>query len=207
MAALFGAYLAVFVLFSKSFFHTRHLISTEFWFVILCGVGLSWLWEWLLRYLPWKRSSAGVIAALAIVALVLNPSQILLPTLSRNPDMPISEDYLHDMSAVQAYLLSHVQAGDALVSTVYGLYATWEGEPAFGQQLRINSGTTRDEIAAFVQEQASGWIVIDSIRLDMSTLTERSLTTLPQMEYIGNFGDEHVWRWGRRPVASPASAF
>jgi hypothetical protein len=200
MASLFGAYLTVFALFSKTFFHTRHLISTQLWFVALAGVGLSWLWQWLRDQWPAKGAAAGAMAGLLIGVLVLNPSQILLPTLSRNPDMPISEDYLHDMSTVQAYMLSHVQEGDALVSTVYGLYATWEGDPAFGKQLRINSGTSRDEIAAFVQGQESGWIVIDTIRLDMSPLSARSLTTLPQMEYIGNFGDEHVWRWGR-PLA------
>ncbi|HET6846326.1 MAG TPA: hypothetical protein VFH29_05790, partial [Anaerolineales bacterium] len=207
MVSLFAAYLLVFALFSKSFFHTRHLLSTQLWFLAVVGIGLAWIWEWLRGQFAGHRTAAAIIIALMLGALVLNPAQILLPTLSRNPDMPISEDYLHDMSAVQQYLLQHANQGDALISTVYGLYATWEHEPAFGTQLRINSGTSRDEIAGFVQEQESGWIVIDSIRLDMSTLSEHSITSLPRMEYIGYFGDEHVWRWGGARALSSANAF
>jgi hypothetical protein len=203
--SLLCAYLAVFSLFSRTFFHTRHLISTQFWFIVVAGAGLYWLWEWLRRVIPWKGRAITTGLAFGLAVLVANPQQILLPTLSRDPDMPISEDYLHDMSAVQGYLLSHVQEGDALISTVYGLYATWEGTPGFGNQYRIHSGTSRNEIASIVGEEDSGWIVIDSIRLEMSALTERSLASLPQMEYIGSFGDEHVWRWGRPLAGSPAS--
>jgi len=198
--ALFGAYLAVFTLFSKSFFHTRHLISTQFWYVVLVGIGLWWLWEWLRHAIPWKGRVAKTVLAMALAALTLNPNQILLPTLSRDPDMQISEDYMHDMSAVQRYMIANVRRGDVLISTVYGLYATWDGKPEFGEHFRINSGTSREEIAAIVQGHPSGWIVIDSIRLDMSSLTERSLSSMPQMEYIGTFGDEHVWRWGLPPA-------
>lgn len=79
----------------------------------------------------------------------------------------------------------------------------------FGQQYRITSATTREEIGSMMAQHASGWIVIDSIRLDLSPLSVRELANTPQMEYIGIFGDEHVWRWGppeedssaaRRPV-------
>jgi hypothetical protein len=50
---------------------------------------------------------------------------------------------------------------------------------------------------ALIDQHPSGWIVIDSIRLDLSPLSVRSITDLPQIEYIGVFGDEHVWRWER----------
>jgi hypothetical protein len=135
---------------------------------------------------------------------VLNVNQVLLPTVSVDPDMPISEDYMHDMSPVQAYMLDHARPGDALISTVYGLYATWEQQPGFAAQYRINAGTTSAELVALVAGYPSGWIVIDSIRLDLSALSVREVTSLPQMEYIGTFGDEHVWRWGRQAAATEA---
>ncbi len=207
LASLFGTYLAVFALFSRTFFHTRHLISTQFWYIGLVGIGLSWLWEWMRRAMPWKGPATGPVLALGLSLLILNPAQVLLPTLSRDPDMPISEDYLHDMSAVQAYMVKHVVEGDALISTVYGLYATWEATPRFGEQYRINSGTSAEEIKALVAKHKAGWIVIDAIRLEASLITTRSLTDIPQMEYIGSFGDESVWRWGRPLAGSPASEF
>ncbi len=207
LLSLFGVYLAVFALFSRTFFHTRHLVSTQLWYVGLVGIGLCWLWEWLRGLMPWKGAATGPVLALGLALMILNPAQVLLPTLSRDPDMPISEDYLHDMSAVQAYMVNHVAEGDALISTVYGLYATWEGTPRFGEQYRINSGTTAEEIAALVRKHDAGWIVIDTIRLEASEITKRSLTDMPQMEYIGSFGDESVWRWGRPLAGSPASEF
>jgi hypothetical protein len=84
-----------------------------------------------------------------------------------------------------------------LIATVYGLYATWERVPAFDEQYRINSKTTRLELEALIGQHPSGWIVIDNIRLDLSPLSVRNITDIPQIEYIGVFGDEHVWRWDR----------
>jgi hypothetical protein len=194
---LFLSYLGVFALISKSFFHTRHLISTQFWYLVVIAMGLSWLWDAICRVIPRRSLVASALIGMTIGAAVLNTRQITLPSTSRNPDMPISEDYMHDMSEVQAYLVGQVQHDDVLIATVYGLYATWEGEPRFGVQYRINSLSTKAEIESIVDQYASGWIVIDSIRLDLSQLSMGDITNIPQMEYIGLFGDEHVWRWQR----------
>jgi hypothetical protein len=195
--ALFFSYLGVFTLLSRSFFHTRHLMSTQFWFVGVVGIGLAWIWEALRRLLP-KHSTILTAAAAGVLALaVLNPFQVLLPTLSADPDMPISEDYMHDMSEVHDFMRSQAMPEDALIATVYGLYATWEREPAFDAQYRVNSKTTKEELEALIGQHASGWIVIDNIRLDLSPLSVRNITDISQIEYIGVFGDEHVWRWER----------
>ena len=97
---------------------------------------------------------------------MINPQETLLPVLSNNPDMPISEDYYHDMSLVQGFMLQHTEGGDVLISTVYGLYAAWEGEPRFHAIYRITSQTPKQDVFALVDQNPSGWIVIDQIRLD-----------------------------------------
>jgi len=192
---LFLSYAAVFALISKSFFHTRHLMSTQFWYVIVSAMGLYWLWDALRQAVPWRGKTASTAIGVVIGLSVLNPWQIVLPSVSTNPDMPISEDYMHDMSNVQAYMLGHAGEEDALIATVYGLYATWEGEPQFEAVYRITSQSTKTEIESIVDQHESGWIVVDSIRLDLSTLSIKDFTDISQMEYIGIFGDEYVWRW------------
>jgi hypothetical protein len=195
--SLLGCYLAVFALISKSFFHTRHLMSTQFWYVVVSAMGLYWLWDVLRRASPWKGRAGAVVLAVVVALSVLNPWQVVLPSLSTDPDMPISEDYMHDLSTVQAYMLGKVGPQDVLIATVYGLYATWEGEPTFREQYRITSHTTREEVGSIVAQHESGWIVVDSIRLDLSPFSTRNFADIPQIEYIGVFGDEHVWRWAR----------
>ena len=202
---LFLSYTAVFALISKSFFHTRHLISTQFWYVVVAATGVYWLWEALRQAIPWRGRAASAALGIVLGLCVVNPAQIVLPSISTDPDMPISEDYLHDMSAVQAYMLGHVRQGDVLIATVYGLYATWEGAPKFGERYRITSHSSREEIESIVVQHGSGWVVIDSIRLDLSSFSPRDFADMPQMEYIGVFGDEHVWRW-QRSAAGPGSA-
>jgi hypothetical protein len=197
ISGLFLSYLAVFALISRSFFHTRHLMSTQFWYVIVAAMGMCWLWEVLRRAIPAKGTMQGAALMVALGLSILNPRQIALPSFSTSPDMPISEDYMHDMSQVQAYVVGRVQPQDVLIATVYGLYATWEGEPEFSEQYRISSQTSREEISAIVEKHASGWIVVDAIRLDLSPLSIADFTGMSQMEYIGVFGDEHVWRWKR----------
>jgi len=195
LLSLFISYLGVFALFSKSFFHTRHLMSTQFWFVGVIGMGLVWMWVAMRRLIQGSPTILVAASGVLLAAAVVNPYQVLLPTLSSDPDMPISEDYMHDMTQVHEFLLARAGPEDALIATVYGLYATWEREPAFVENYRVNSKTTKAEIEAIIQQHPSGWIVIDNIRLDLSPLSVRNITDIPQIEYIGLFGDEHVWRW------------
>ncbi len=130
IVTLFAGYLAFFALFSMTFFHTRHLLTTELWYVILVAMGLYFGAETLAALLPWRGRLANVLLAGVLGLCVVNVSQVILPAVSTNPDDPISEDYLHDLSSVQAYMLDHVQQGDVLVSTVYGLYSSWRESPA-----------------------------------------------------------------------------
>jgi len=126
---------------------------------------------------------------------VLNVQQIVLPIVNTNPDMPISEDYLHDMSLVHAFMVNHAKPDDILISTVYGLYVSWQGDPIFQSQYRINTQTPKEYIISIVSQHPSGWIVIDKIRLNLSSMTSRDLSGIDQIAFVGLFGDEYVWHW------------
>lgn len=195
--ALFAAYLAVFAFFSRSFFHTRHLLSTELWYVIVVAMALYAFWETLVLLIP--RIPEGAQFALAgVIALgVVNVGQVLVPAVASNPDMPISEDYMHDMSRVQAFMLPQVHSTDVLISTVYGQYAIWMGAPSFADQLRITSHTPVDDILLYAAGHESGWIVMDDIRFKLSSISIKDLAGHEQIEYVGEFGDERVWHWDR----------
>ena len=192
---LFASSLGFFVFFSKTFFHTRHLTSTELWYILFVAVGLTVLWSVLHALLPIKGKTMNVLLMVFLGAAIINPQESLLPVTSNNPDMPISEDYYHDMTLVQAYMLKHVEGGDVLISTVYGLYTSWEGQPNFQTIYRITSQTPKQDVLAIVDQNPSGWIVIDQIRLDQASLTVKDYSGKDQLEYVGLFGDENVWHW------------
>ena len=195
MFTLYGGYIAFFAFFSKTFFHTRHLLTTELWFVILVAVGLYLLWRVVAALNPWRHAYVNALLAVVMGAALINWRQLVAPITSTNPDDPISEDYLHDMTQVHAFMLAHAQPGDALISTVYGLYSSWKEEPQFEASYRITTETPRDQIFALIDQHPSGWIVIDQIRLAMSNLGPREFAGNPDVEYIGLFGDESVWYW------------
>jgi hypothetical protein len=201
MLCLFAAYLAFFTFLSREFFHTRHLSTTELWYIVLLGCGLYFGWRALQVLRPWRGRATGIAVGAVLVLSLTNVGQILLPATSTSPDNAISEDYLHDMSAVQAYLVAHVQPHDVLVSTVYGLYNAWVEAPRFGGNYRITTQTPRDQVLGLIDQHESGWIVIDQIRLDMSTLGPRAFAENPDVEYIGIFGDQNVWHWQHAPGA------
>jgi hypothetical protein len=195
LLSLYGSFLGFFLFFSKTFFHTRHLSTTELWYILLAAIGLYAVWSLLRTIFSMRGSVPQILLIVFLGAAVLNPQQILLPVQSNNPDMPISEDYYHDMSLVQAFMLHHSQAGDVLVSTIYGLYATWEGEPQFQMNYRISSQTPRADIFSIVDQNQSGWLVIDQIRLDQASFTVKDFSGKDQIEYMGLFGDQYVWHW------------
>lgn len=206
IVALFGSYIVIFALFSKTFFHTRHLLSTELWYIGLAAIGLYGLWGTFYILLPWKGRIAGVLLAGLLTLALLNVHQILLPSLSNNPDMPISEDYLHDLSQVQNFLRARATPGDALISTVYGLYVAWEGQPTFDAQYRMNSQMPREDVFSIVRRYPSGWIVIDQIRLKQASISVRDLAGQDGISYAGLFGDQSVWRWQHTSSQSEVAA-
>jgi hypothetical protein len=197
---LFVGYLAVFALLSKTFFHTRHLLSTELWYVIVVAMGLYAVWGALTALIPIPGTLAQMLLAAAVGLSVMNAGQILMATVSTNPDMPISEDYMHDMSQVQAFMLAKVRPGDVLISTVYGQYAIWDGSPVFAAQEHITSHTPVQDILSLAAKYPSGWIVIDEIRFKLASMSIRDLAGHDQIEYLGQYGDERVWHWQRNSV-------
>jgi hypothetical protein len=195
LLTLYAIFLGFFLFFSKSFFHTRHLSTTELWYILLMAIGLYVVWRLLDALYSFKGNAIRVLLMVFLGVSILNPRETLLPVLSNNPDMPISEDYYHDMSLVQGYMLQHTEGSDVLISTVYGLYTSWEGEPVFRALYRITSQTPSQDVFAIVDQNPSGWIVIDRIRLDQAGMTVKDYSGKDQIEYIGLFGDEHVWHW------------
>jgi hypothetical protein len=194
---LYAIFLGFFIFISKTFFHTRHLSTTELWYILLTAIGLYVVWSLLYALLPFKGSVVKIILMVFLGVCVVNPQETLLPVVSNNPDMPISEDYYHDMSLVQGFMLHHAEDGDVLISTVYGLYATWVGEPRFQAIHRITSETPKQDVFAMVDQNPSGWLVIDQIRLDRASMTVKDFSGKDQLEYMGLFGDEYVWHWQR----------
>jgi hypothetical protein len=192
---LYASFLGFFIFFSKNFFHTRHLSTTELWYILLIAIGMYVAWSLLMAIPGLKGRAAQTLLILFLGISAVNPQEILLPVTSNNPDMPISEDYYHDMALVQGFMINHSQGNEVLISTIYGLYATWEGEPSFRTIYRVTSQTLNQEVFALVDQNPSGWIVIDKIRLDQASMTVKDLSGKDQIEYMGLFGDEYVWHW------------
>jgi hypothetical protein len=162
---------------------------------LILAIGLYIVWGVLYTLFPSRYRAVHVLSVILLGFFVFNIQQILLPAVSKNPDMPISEDYFHDMSAVDAFMHGHAKADDVLISTVYGLYTSWKGEPGFQAIYRINTKTPKEFVFSIVDQHQSGWIVIDQIRLDLGSITFKELSTTEGIEYMGSFGDEYVWRW------------
>ncbi|MGE5073468.1 MAG: hypothetical protein ACM3MF_08580 [Anaerolineae bacterium] len=192
--------LGFFAFLSKMFFHTRHLSATQLWYVILMAMGAYFAWVIWATLRPRAGWLVNVLISAGLVLSLVNVGQLLFPIRSTEANNPISEDYLHDMTAVQEFMLAHVQPGDALISTVYGLYSAWQEEPHFAASSRITTETAPGEVLALIDQHESGWIVIDEIRLGMSTLGRHAFAGNPDVEYIGLFGDQNVWHWQHSPA-------
>jgi hypothetical protein len=50
-------------------------------------------------------------------------------------------------------------------------------------------------VFSIIDQHASGWIVIDQIRLEQSSLGPRDFADNSDIEYVGLFGDQYVWHW------------
>ncbi|MGZ6316215.1 MAG: hypothetical protein ACXWNQ_03060, partial [Anaerolineales bacterium] len=162
---------------------------------VVVALAMYLVWKGIQGLLSFKGKMASIALAVVLGLSVINVGQVVLPITSTDPDNPISQDYLHDLTQVHAFMSAHVQPHDVLISTVYGLYSSWQEEPKFEAQYRITTQTPPQEIFSLVAEHESGWIVIDQIRLGLSSLSPRDFAGNRDIEYLGLFGDEYVWHW------------
>ena len=97
-------------------------------------------------------------------------------------------------------LLPTTVGGDLLISTYYASYAYFVGMPVFSKIYPyIYYEQTRDEINSIVEQNDSGWIVMDNTTgLYFSELPVETFDVNDKIvEYLGSFGDQMIWSWNR----------
>jgi len=196
LLSLYAAFLSFFVFSSNTFISTRHLSTTQLWFVLFMAFGLYVVWIFLQTFTFSKNRTIQYMMAFALGASFLNIRQSLLPMTSSDPYMPISKDYHYELEEVHTYMLENVRDGDVLIHTVYDLYVIWKGEPEFQATHRFKSDMPKEEALALVNQYDSGWIVIDKIILKLIPYQPFEVFSEKNgIEYVGLFGDQYVWRW------------
>ena len=114
--------------------------------------------------------------------------------------MPITTEYHYDLRPVHEYMLAHASSEDVLIYTIYGSYVKWVGEPQFAHTFyyAYQREDKQEFILGLVDQYPTGWIVIDKWK---GVSHERLLPFKDfssggkQVTYLGEFIDEHVWRW------------
>ncbi|MFT3892194.1 MAG: glycosyltransferase family 39 protein [Anaerolineales bacterium] len=194
---LYGGSLSYFLFSAKKFFAPRHLSTTQIWYVLLAAIGLYLLWLFLQSF-PSLKGRYGKVATMLILAcMFINPRQVLVPITSRDPAMPITEDYHNDLTDLQTFMLANVQQGDVLIaSRIYSRYVEWVDAPVFQKVVDFQVQSTEADVLSVVDQYDSGWIIIDNARIERATFSpDSSFLGNDRIEYVGLFDDEHVWRW------------
>ncbi len=207
LAMTFLLLMAIFVFFFKRFMAIRYVFCMEIWYVILMAIGLYGIWIVLRIILPWKRIPKLLIALTLLIPAV-NFRQTLLPTLySKQGYMPISGEFHYDVGTVNTYLQGKVKQDDILISTVYGRYVAFKGEPVFEKIYNYDYlvDNPREYMLSIINQYDSGWVVLDSSRFAVSHSEPLPLDSLTvsnkSIDYIGNFADEYVWKWNKSNLA------
>jgi hypothetical protein len=137
---------------------------------------------------------------LALLALSVNGSQILLPTFYNNYGwMPITEEYHDDVRMTQLFLLDKVKPGDALISTDYAQYNIFEGNSAFGAIYSYNyiNDDRKTYFSSIIAQHDSGWIVLDDRVYEAFKPFPLKATFLnnKEIDYMSKVANEYIWRW------------
>ena len=218
LTSLFLACAVFFTTFFGHYLKPRYVTIMELWYVAVLGIGLYGL----MALFSTVRAADVVLplTATALFAVTFNVSQTLLPTFyDRQGNMPVTGEYHYNVGPAYAYLLDKVNPQDVLVSTIYGGYVRWKGVPHFREIDSYNSvlyslqykwifpyeaaerrpETPQEYIMRLVASADSGWIVLDSITYSSSLARPLSLKSSTvddkQIDYIGYFGGEYIWRW------------
>ena len=218
LGALLVASAVFFTTFFGHYLKPRYLTLMELWFVCFLALGLYGLFAVQLK-LP-RNDIVLPLTATALFALIFNISQTLLPTLyDKQGNMPVTTEYHYNLGPAQTFLRDKVQAQDVLISSMYAGYVRWKGVPSFRkiysygftlfalqykwifpyEAAETLSVKPRDYVLSIVEENNSGWIVLDSINY-ASTLSKplplkSTVVNNKAIDYRGYFGGEYIWQW------------
>ncbi len=202
--SLFIAYFVSLVFFFARYSRPRYLLFVQIWYIPFLATGIYAFWSYMRISL--RRAQALLLAVLMFVVSV-NPIHILRPTFWKPLGLEIyleaniayiTEEYLYELAAAHRFLIDHVRPGDALVATMYTSYAEFLGRPSFSAVLKYRGEESIEDIFAFVRQYPSGWIVLDELRKPKEIPLEDIMQEKISVDYLGKFGDVHIWRWERR---------
>jgi hypothetical protein len=218
LAALLIASALFFTIFFGYLSLPRYLTIMQLWFVVVIAIGLFGLFAFLL-VLP-RNEIILPLMTTTVFALTFNISQTMLPTFyDKQGNMPITKNYHYDLGPTEDFLRDKVNDHDVLLSTIYEGWVRWRGFPKFGKIVSYSfveytvqykwifpyEVTTdlptkpRELIGTTVEENDSGWIVLDSITY-FSTVTrplplKNTILDNKEIEYLGYHGGEYIWKW------------
>jgi Dolichyl-phosphate-mannose-protein mannosyltransferase len=197
--ALFSISLFFYMYFFNRYIQARYLLDVDFWFVPLVAIGFWCIWVFLNLIFSGKKLPV-IFISLILLALSINGSQILLSTYYDNYGwMPITEEYHDDVRMTKSFLFDKVKLGDALISTYYGQYVTFEGNNTFDAIYFYNfqDKNPGGYVLSIVSQQNSGWIVLDDQIYDatkplpLKTMMVNNKT----ITYMGEIANQFIWRW------------
>jgi hypothetical protein len=194
---LYSGSMAFFMLSSKKFFAPRHLSTTQLWYILLVALGLYLLWTFLQTFSSLREKKIQILTVVVLAGMFFNVRQVLTPLVSKDPYMAITEDYHDDLTDLQAFMLANAETSDVLIaSRIYSRYIEWVGEPLFREVYDFHVQSTEEEVLSVVDQFDSGWIIIDTARIERATFSpDTSFLGNDRIEYIGLFDGEHVWQW------------
>jgi len=174
---------------------TRFYLHLQLWHILLLAVGFYSIWLLLKLILP-RKNLATLILIIGILA-TFNMQQILLPQLySASGYMPVTNQYHNNFDDLHSYLLQRADPGDVLMSSYYGRYAYFAGEPEFASIRSEQSWQiVLDEYSTgwIAVDQAHYWVYEDTLPLETFTMDAKKI------EYIGEFGKDdsvdYLWHW------------
>ncbi len=195
---LFGTSYIVFSFIFVHYFKPRYIIFLEYWFLILIAIGFYMMWLFLKEIFPLKLAKTTMFfVGLAFFSI----SQTLIPMQEREPSwmgyFPIDGEAHLSVDEVDAFFSNQVTDDSVLVATMYGSHINWRNEPkfksVFGYNYRANDLEKLEEIIAGNEK---GYLVFDTYRQQYIAIPlENFKLGDTQIEFVGLFGDQYVWRW------------
>jgi hypothetical protein len=115
---------------------------------------------------------------------------------------------------------------DVLISSIYDGYVRWKDVPKFKnifsysfvdyslqyrwifpyEAAKVVKDKPHEYILSIVEENNSGWIVLDSITYFSSAVKplppKTTVVNNKEIDYLGYFGGEYIWKWHEIPPST-----
>lgn len=193
VAITFVVNLYIFTFHFARYFRPRYGSSIELWYLIILGIGFSFLYRLAKRRLGKKISTIIV----ALIFILCSNAQHIITIHQKSSRHPVTDEVHDQLLSTKNYIEKNMNEDDILIGTIYVYYHELYSQKKFSSShlYVYKDKNVKTKTLKLIQDNESGWLIIDE-RRNVNGIPKKDFVTKDREVFLDRvIDDQYVYRW------------